>query len=255
VSLRVVPPPSPLTPAQRELFDSEPDLAADAADVAYRELGGACFRHLSRDEMLSIATIAAMEATVTFDPTLVGAKYRPWAFFRAMGAVLNAAKREGMQYRKTNALIRAHMMAHFGRATAEVDIGVDTDESLTDKLHDFSNPVLGLALAAVAAGTPAGDVDEVAEVEAAAMAGEALRAVLPPVGSAERRMLEMYFVERKSLAQVATAMGVDERRHKTFARRFDQVLASLRAGLLARGICEMPPWQEDVSGRALGGEE
>jgi DNA-directed RNA polymerase specialized sigma subunit len=254
VSLRVVPPPSPLTPAQRALFDSEPDLAADAADAAYRELGGACFRHLSRAEMLSIATIAAMEATVTFDPALVGAKYRPWAFFRAMGAVLNAAKREGMQYGKTNALIRAHMMTHFGRATAEVESD-DTDESLTDKLHDFSNPVLGLALAAVAAGTPAGDVDEVAEVEVAAMAGEALRVVLPPVGSAERRMLEMYFVERKSLAQVATAMGVDERRHKTFARRFDQVLASLRAGLLARGICEMPPWQEDMSGRALRGEE
>ena len=118
MSLRVVPPPSPLTPAQRALFDSEPpDLAADAADHGYRELGGKCFRHLSRAEMLSIATIAAMEATVTFDPAL-GAKYRPWAFFRAMGAVLNAAKREGMQYRKTNALIRAHMMAHFGRATA-----------------------------------------------------------------------------------------------------------------------------------------
>jgi RNA polymerase sigma factor (sigma-70 family) len=253
---RAVPTPGPLTPEQRALFDSEPSVAADAAAAACKELGGPGFRHLERDEMLSIATIAAMDAARTFDPALGAARYRAWAFFSAFERVIDAARRDGVQYKKARALVQAHAMAYLRRATvAEVEIGVDTDESLTDKLHDFSNPMLGVAVAAVAAGTPAGDVDEAAEVEAAAMAGEALRAALPPVGSDERQMLEMHFVRRMSLGQVAAAMGVGERQYCTFTRRFDRALASIRAGLLQRGVYEMPPWRVDVSGRALGGQE
>jgi DNA-directed RNA polymerase specialized sigma24 family protein len=192
------PPPPPLTPEQRALFESEPDLAEAAVAAAIKDLGKEGFRHLSRDEMLSIATIGAMEAATTFDPAS-RAKYRTWAFFRALHAVLNASSRERRRHAKTNALLRANVTAYSGRATAEVEIGVDTDASLVDKLHGFSDPVLGLALLEVAAFKPSAGGDD--EVEAAALAGDALRDVLPPVGSAERRMLEMHFAEKMPLSE------------------------------------------------------
>jgi hypothetical protein len=89
------------------------------------------------------------------------------------------------------------------------------------------------------------------EFEAAAVAGDALRAVLPPEGSDERRMLEMHFVERVPLTEVAAAMGVDDSGYRTFVRRFHELLASLRDGLYRRGIMEIPAWREDLSGHAL----
>jgi DNA-directed RNA polymerase specialized sigma24 family protein len=245
------PGPAELTPAQRALFDGEPGLAEEAALAALKGAGEARFRHLAWEEMVSIASVAAMEATATFDPA-TGEPYRTWGFFAAVHAVLESWREEGRQYAKARALIRASAMVYFGRASASVDIGFETDGTLTAKLHSFTNPVLGLALEEVAALVPtAGGEDGAAEMLAAARAGEALRAVLPAEGSEERRMLEMHFAQRMPLTEVAAAMGVEGSKYRTFVRRFHEVLASLRDGLRKRGIAEMPSWREGVSGRAL----
>jgi RNA polymerase sigma factor (sigma-70 family) len=253
MSRRAAPRTTELTPAQRALFESAPGLAEEAAHVAVRGAGEARFRHLSWEEMVSIATIAAMEATTTFDPA-GGESYRTWAFFSAVCKVIDAGREESRRYAKVKAAIRANAMVYFGRVAAgEVEIGVDTEASLTDKLYAVTNPVIGLALLEAAVSRQvAGEEDEVAEVDAAARAGEALRQALPAEGTDERRMLELHFVQRKPLAEVARDMGVDARGYRTFLRRFDQVLAGIRDGLLRRGIAEMPPWREDVSGRPLG---
>lgn len=245
------PPPPPLTPAQRALFEKEPGLAEEAAEAGRRALGTASFLHLSWEEMVSIATIGALEATVTWNPT-AGSSYRTWGFFAALHAVLDAGRVEHQRYAKTRALLRASAMAFFAQAEVGIDLGVDTEASLTDKLHGFSNSVVGLAMLEVAAARPTtGGEDEVAELEAAARAGDALREVLPEVGSDERRMLELRFGEQRPLTEVAAVMGVDARGYRTFVRRFHAVVAALREGLEKRGIRELPPWREAVSGRAL----
>ena len=170
----------------------------------------------------------------------------------AVHKVLQAGREEGRRYAKARALVRASAMAYFGRASASVEIGFETDASLTAKLNGFTNPVLGLAMMAVATLTPtAGSADEAAEIEAAALAGDALREVLPAEGSEERRMLEMHFAQGMPLTEVAAAMGVGGPGYRTFVRRFHDVLASLREGLRERGIGERPPWREEVSGHAL----
>jgi len=249
--IRSVPPPPPLTPAQRALFESEPNLAEEAAAAARKTLGAVRFRHLSWEDLVSIAAVGAMEATATFNPA-TGSSYRTWGFFAAVHAVIDAGRTEHERHAKTRALLRASAMVYFAQAQAAVEIGVDTDASLTDKLHGFSNPVLGLALLEVAAAKPTtGGEGEAVEIEAAARAGDALREALPESGSDERTMIEMRFGKQMPLTEVAAAMGVDERGYRTFVRRFHAAVAAVREGLRQRGIRELPPWREGVSGRAL----
>ncbi len=68
-------------------------------------------------------------------------------------------------------------------------------------------------------------------------------------------MLVMHFTENRDLKEIARAFGVDQHGYRTFLRRFHAVLASIRKGLAKRGFEEMPPWHEEVSGRALDGGE
>jgi DNA-directed RNA polymerase specialized sigma24 family protein len=244
-------PPPKLTPAQRKLFDDEPGLAEEAVGAVFKELGAASFRQFSWEEMVSIATLGALEATATFDPA-AGTTYRTWGFFAAVHKVLQSRRQDHTQYAKAKALLYANALLYFGSASAGIALGVDTDASLWGKLHGFTNPVLGLALLEVAAHEPTvGGEHEIVEREAAARAGDALRQVLSGLGSDERTMIEMHFGERKPLTEVAAAMGVDKQGYRTFVRRFHEVLATLREGLARRGMREMPPWREDASGRAL----
>jgi DNA-directed RNA polymerase specialized sigma24 family protein len=251
VSLESDRPPPELTPAQRKLFDDEPGLAEDAVNAVMKELGAAIFGHFSREEMLSIATLGALEATTTFEPA-AGQAYRIWGFFAAVRRVLDCRREDHARHAKTRALLRANVLVYFGSASAEVEVGVDTDASLANKLHGFTSPTLALAVLEVAAQEPTtGGEDEVVEREAAARAGDALRQALPAAGTDERRMFDLHFGEHKPLTEVATAMGVDKAGYRTFVRRFHEALAALREELAKRGIKKIPPWREDASGRAL----
>lgn len=252
MSRRAPRPPSALTPEQRERFDSEPGLAEEAARAALQILGRACFRHLEWEEMMAIAAIGVMEATVSFDPAC-GSSYRTWAFFKGVHRVLDAAREEAEQHGKTRALVRATVLTYFAQASTSIDLGFETEASLTDKLHDFTDPVLALAMLEVAASrSSAGGEDEIAEREAAERAGDALREVLAELPPDDRRMIDLHFVERIPLTQVAAVMGGDKVSYWVFVRRFHEVMAALRRGLERRGIAEAPPWMEGISGNALG---
>jgi hypothetical protein len=246
-------PPTALTPAQRVLFASEPGLPAEAVTAALKGMGERRFRHLPREDMLATAALAAMEAAVTFDPAR-GLEYRSWAFFAAMHAVMMTGREEHARYARATAMIHAGVLMYFGQASVPADVGFETESSLAEKLHNYTSPVVGLALMELAASRPtSGGEDEEIERLAAARAGAALRAVLPAEGSEERRWLDLHFGQRLPLTQVAAAMGVDTAAgYRTFVRRFHAVLASLREGLERRGIRELPPWRADVSGHALG---
>jgi len=245
-------PGAPLTPEQRRLFDSEPELPTQAAAAAIKGAGRAAFRHLAFAEMVSIATIGAMEATQVYDPA-EGTSYRKYAFFAAVLAVLGEVRREKKGHAKMRAMLRASAMVYFTEVDVDVEIGVDTDESLVAKLNGFSNTILGLAVSHVATMAVPGsfEEDELGEREAAAQAGEALRALLPAPGSAERTVIDLYFVQGLPLTKVAEAMGIDKPRYQTFRRRFHELMASLREGMEARGIDGRAPWREDISGHAL----
>lgn len=178
-----------------------------------------------------------------------------WAFFAAVHALIESVREENKRYARQMTMLRARVLSYFAETDVGVELGVDTEATIAEKLHGMTDPVLGLALAEIAtAKTTTGGEDERVELEAAALAGDALRQVLPPAGSEERRMLEMHFVEQRPLTEVAAAMGVDAHGYSSFVRRFHGVLASLRDGLAKRGIKERPPWREEVSGHVLAGD-
>jgi DNA-directed RNA polymerase specialized sigma subunit len=243
-----------LTRAQRALLDAEPDLPERAARAAVRSYGEARFCHLSWEERIAIAALGVLEATRRYDPSR-GQTYRDWAFFAGVNRLLDAGREERAAYAKARALVRAAALSHFAEAQPRVEIGVDTTESLAAKLAAFSDPLVGHALMALAvAPLSEGGEEELVEREAAARAAEALRAALPPPGTEERRMLELHFVKRAPLTEVAASLGVPEPGYRTFVRRFQEVLAALRRRLREGGIDELPPWREDVGGAPLGPE-
>lgn len=242
---------TPLTAAQRALLDAEPELPARVVSAAMR-CGAGRSAGLGWEELMSIAAVGVLEAARRFDPAR-SASFREWAFFNGLHHVLDAARDERQTHGRAVARLRAAAMTYFADAEAKLELGVDTTESLAAKLAAFCDPLVGLAMMEVATG-PAGTggEDELVEREAAARAGAALREVLPPPGSEERRMLELHFVKRAPLSKVAEAMGVPESGYRSFVRRFHLVLGELRRGLAERGLHEMPPWREDLGGTPLG---
>ncbi len=170
-----------------------------------------------------------------------------------MHAVLHAGRDERARYVKEKALLRATVLQHFATTGEEIELGWDTDEEIRSKLHGFNDSVLGVAVKIVASMDPAeSDRDEVAEHEMAARATDALREVMPAPGSPERTMIELRFAKQMPLKDVAQVLGVAPSGYSTFTRRFAEVLARIRGALLRRGITELPPWLDDVSGQALG---
>jgi DNA-directed RNA polymerase specialized sigma24 family protein len=241
-----------LTLAQRRLFGNEPDLPGKAAAASVEAAGESVFRHLEFDELVGIATIAAMDATATWDPE-GPAPYRAWAYFGALRAVLDNARWENRAHEKVRALLRASALVYFAGARTGVSMGIDTETSLAGKLDDFTNPVVGLAIAHVVTMERAtGGEDEVIELETSALTGDALRELLPARGTLHRKVLHLHFVRGMSLSKVAAALGYEASAYVTFWRDFHALMAWFRDGLAARGIDKRPAWREEVSGRVLG---
>jgi DNA-directed RNA polymerase specialized sigma24 family protein len=241
-----------LTPAELALFQSEPGLPAQAAKEASKAAGMKVFDYLKPGDLAAIAAVGALEATRTYDPA-GETPYRAWAYFNAVRAVLDAARWENRAHAKIRALLRASACVYFAGAPVGVDVGFETDASLLEKLHGFTNPVLGLAIAYVATLEPeTGGEDEVIAVETAARTGDALRELLPAPGTVQRQVIDLHFVQGLSLAQVAEVLGYEKSAYTTFWRNFQALMSWLRTGLVARGINQRPAWREEVSGRVLG---
>jgi RNA polymerase sigma factor (sigma-70 family) len=251
MSPRAVPRATGLTPAQWDLYNGEPDLPTKVAAAAVKAMGEVAFRHLSWDDLSQIAAVGVLEATASFDPTR-GGEYERYAFFSALGVVLDSARTEHERYTKARALVRASALIYFRDTQLVMEIGCETEESITAKLHGYTSTTVARAMLEVASMKPTtGGVEEAEERRAAARAGEALRAVMPAPGSVERRVLEMHFGLGMPLTEIAAEMGVDGTGYRTFVRRFHDVLEGMGEGLAARGIRERPAWMQGVSGRAL----
>ena len=252
MSRRAAPPPTALTPEQLARFHSEPGLPEAVVAATVKAMGESLFRHLERDDLLSIARIAVLEAAAKYDPAL-GSSYSTFAFFTAVSKVLLSAREEHQRYAKARGMVRASVLMYFAQASVGAEIGVETEETLNAKLHGYTNPVIALALKEVAAIEPTvGGEDEPVELEAAARARDALREALSRCAADERRMLELHFRDGLPLTEVAAAMGVEPRGYRTFVRRFHDALAAIREVLAKRGIPERPPWREAVGGEVLG---
>ena len=239
-----------LTPEQRALFDSAPGLAARAVAAVANERG------ISQEydaEPLSTATVAAMEATVTYDARR-GVSYDQWGFFHACYAIYNTFRDDKSHHTKMLALVRAAFLVHYAHATETFDLFGDTEAAYEEKLHGFSGSPIGHALLYVATLVPTtgGDDDDAVERLAAARAGNALRQVIDGLQPEERRMLDLCYEDGNPMTEAAAILGEDD--YRAFTYQFHKLLARLKVRLSALGMREMPSWREDISGKALGGD-
>jgi DNA-directed RNA polymerase specialized sigma24 family protein len=243
-----------LTAEQEKLFESVADVCDEAVAAALRE-HGPLLRHLTLDEVRSLAVIGGKEAMASHDEEK--GPLRRWAFFKALHKVLDHARDENKRDAKVIALVRATAMIYWARFTETVEIGADDEATLTAKLHGASNGFYGHAALKMVAAEPAvaPDAEEDLGVRrAAAWAGEALRAVMGSLTAQERTMIEWRFREKKPLTVIAVEMGVEKPQYRTFVRDFDRLIEVMGTRLMALGMKGMPVWLPDVSGTALGSE-
>jgi DNA-directed RNA polymerase specialized sigma24 family protein len=247
-------PPILLTAEQEKLFESVADVCDEAVAAALRE-HGPLLRHLTLDEVRSLAVIGGKEAMASHDEEK--GSLRLWTFFKALHKVLDHARDENRREAKVIALVRATAMVHWARFTETVEIGVDDEATLTGKLHGASNGFYGHAALKMVAAEPqvAPDAEEDLGLHrAAAWAGEALRVVVGSLTTQERAILERHFREKKPLTVIAVEMGLDKPQYRNFVRNFDRLLEIMGTRLMALGMKGMPVWLPDVSGTVLGSE-
>jgi DNA-directed RNA polymerase specialized sigma24 family protein len=246
--------PTTLTPEQEALFEGVSDVPAEAASAALRE-HGALLRHLTEDEVLSLAVIGGMEATASHKAE--AGPLRQWVFFGALHRVLDNARAEHKRHAKVLALVRAAAALHWSGFAEAVEIG-DEEAELRDKLHAASDGFYAqAALRMAAAAEPPDSSDAEEELglrRAAAWAGDALRAALEGLTPQERWILEQHFRAKQPLTTIAAELGVKPSQYRTFVRDFHRLLGTLGGRLRTLGMKEMPAWWPEVSGTALGRE-
>jgi DNA-directed RNA polymerase specialized sigma24 family protein len=246
--------PIVLTAEQETLFESVADVCDEAVAAALRD-HGPLLRHLTPDELRSLAVIGGKEAMASHDEDK--GPLRRWAFFKALHKVLDHARDESRRDAKVIALVRATALVHWARFTETVEIGVDDEATLTGKLHGASNGFYGHAALKMVAAEPAAGSDAEEDLgvhRAAAWAGEALRTVMGSLAPEERAILERHFREKKPLTVIALEMGVEKPQYRSFVRHFDRLIEIVGTRLMALGMKGMPVWLPDVSGTALGSE-
>jgi DNA-directed RNA polymerase specialized sigma24 family protein len=249
-------PPPTVTPQQRARFDDEvADVPAKAVAAAVKHYGRRTFRQLSDKAMLSTATLAVIEAAATFDPAK-GSTYRDWTFFSAIRALLEEARDEDKRYGRVLAVLRAGLTIHAAYVEERIEIGVDGEDELNAKLGRASDGFYARALLDLAASDPPvvsdAEEDQILR-EAAVWAGDVLRRALASFDEAQRTLLDLHFALRKPLTTIAAEMGVPAPQHRTFFRRFHQLISEVGVRLRELGMIELPPWSSELSGTALGG--
>jgi DNA-directed RNA polymerase specialized sigma24 family protein len=245
--------PTRLTPEQEALFEGVSEVPAEAASAALRE-HGALLRHLTQEEVLSLAVIGGMEATASHRAE--AGPLRQWVFFGALHRILDSARAEHKRHAKVLALVRAAAAVHWSGFVEGVEIG-DEEAELRDKLHAASDGFYAHAALRMAAADLPDSSDAEEELglrRAAAWAGDALRAAIETLTPEERWILEQHFRAKHPLTQIAAELGVTPSQYRTFMRDFHRLLGRLGRRLRTLGMKEMPPWWPEVSGTALGRE-
>jgi DNA-directed RNA polymerase specialized sigma24 family protein len=245
--------PVKLTAEQRALFKGVSDAPSEAAIAALRE-HSTLLRHLTADEVLSLAVIGGMEATASHRSA--AGSLRQWVYFGALHRVLDSARAEHKRQAKIVTLTDATTLVHWRGLALAVEAD-NQEPPLSDKPHTAPDNFDGHAALRMTAAEPLAPSDAEEELERrreAAWAGNALRTAMKTLPLEQRWILERHFRAKQPLAKIAAHKGVKPPQYRTFVRDFRRLLATLEKHLRALGMTEMPEWSPDISGSALGGE-
>ena len=206
-------------------------------------------RHADREELAQSATLGLVEAAHRFDPSR-GVPFARWASVRVRGAIVDAARALDFAPRSLRAASRdvdealAVLTSQLGRTpTAEeiaerLDISVRELHQLQGKVHralvlsldapcgEEDGDTLTLADGLIEVGD-ADPADQLVNREQAAYIRDALE-LLP---DRLRAVVEGYFLQGRTSAEIAADLGVTESR---VSQMRSEALALMRAGLEAQ---------------------
>lgn len=238
-----------LTPFQRALVESERGVARRAVALVLRVYG----RRIPYEEAERVAERAVMEAARTFDPAK--GSFGPWAYRRAIYAILDAARVERGQEKALRRL-RSVVVRRLSEEGYVPPVATSIDE-LTRWEEDASDELAACASSYVdtvlqSALTPEQTVLAVEEAERTA---RALRIVVDELRPDERELLRLQFDDDQKVKVIAKSLGVD---YDTLLDRANALKRRMKARLAFLGVRFMPDFLDLEPGELLGrrpGEE
>lgn len=200
--------------------------------------------HLPRDiefqDLVAYGTQGLMEAAERYD-SKHGTAFSTFAYYRVRGAIFDGLRRMGWLSRGEYARGRVDERADlYLSALAARDAGAvrygdpDDDYSLDDEVHELASALDGVAAIFIASLTQQ-DEDQMLDpgmlppeqLEQRQIAGRVRRA-LSSLPDKERRLIELYYFEEKTLEEAGAALGLSKSwTSRLHARAIDLLQARL----------------------------
>lgn len=205
---------------------SVPGLVERAAYEVCRQYG----KLLPLPELVSLGHVAVVVAAQTYDATY-GVAFATWAFYRAIGGMLDGARRERRVRRLAWAARAACAYLGLERHPTEAEMFSASDQELDGQLASLCDGVVG-AMVSGAAAAPDPEED-VAEREAWAYAVDGLREVLGELRPEQRELLELCYAQDLTLKRAAEVQG---KNYFKLIEDHQALLKILGARLRRRGV-------------------
>jgi RNA polymerase sigma factor for flagellar operon FliA len=227
------------------------------ANIAYvRAIAARIKEHLPRDiefdDLVAYGTQGLIEAAERFDGKH-GASFTTYAYYRVRGAIFDGLRRMGWLPRGewARARVEERAAAYLGNL-AERDAGPydDSGRTVEDDVRELAAALGGVAAIFIASLTRQ---DEEQMLDPAPLPQERIergevertvRDVIARLPDKERRLIELYYFEDKTLEEAGAALGLSKSwTSRLHARAIDQLQAGLsaRAELVDERAARPPP--------------
>ena len=219
---------------------------------------------LEMDELVAWGQVGLLEASERFDPK-VGANFLTFAHYRIKGAIFDGLRKmgvlKGSEARQAGAGDRAN--AYMGNL-ADRDQGSNRGGSVDDDVREISSAVTGLAMVFATSlegteGLQRSDAqlpaDERLELE---QMKSRVRAAIGKLPEKERRLLEGYYFQAKTLEEAGAEIGQSKswasRLHARAVERLKELLEEDEVPTTNSGSTRRPA-HGGTTGRNLGGAD
>ena len=181
-------------------------------------------KEIEFEELVSYGTQGLLEAAERFD-TNHGATFTTYAYYRVRGAIFDGLRRMGWLPRgeytrnrvdERTAAYLANLAEREAGAAMFRDSGSDDDRSLEDEVRDLATALSGVAtifITSLSLQDAESILDESPQpherMEMREAAG-ALRSALATLPDKERRLIELYYFEDKTLEEAGAALGLSK---------------------------------------------
>jgi RNA polymerase sigma factor FliA len=192
-------------------------------------------KEIEFEDLVGYGTQGLIEAADRYDP-VHGTAFSTFSYYRIRGAIYDGLRGMGWLPRGEYAKLRAEERANALLQNVTDRDGGDTDDSLEDDVRAIADALGGIATIFVLAleslpEEPVDDRPRAEELVEEEQQRSVVREALASLPEKERRLLELYYFEDRSLLDAGTALGLS----KSWASRLHARAVTLLKEALERG--------------------